>query len=205
MGRLMGTVRRGIMGGTFDPPHLGHLILASNARHDLELDEVCFIPTGDPYRKANNKVSSAENRLHMLLAAVQDIEWAYVKTIEMDRHGPTYTIDTIVELSKAEGLWWFILGSDALADMQFWKEPEKILDLVRLAVGIRPGTTHQDIINQLEKKLPRIEGRTDYVRMPEVEISSSEIRERVRNGQTTEFLLPEEVRRMINELSLYRD
>ena len=201
----MAVVRRGIMGGTFDPPHVGHLILASNARHDLELDEVWFIPAGDPYRKADSKVSTAENRLQMLEAALRGIDWAYVRTTEIDRQGPTYTIDTILQLPQTEDQWWFILGSDALADMEFWKEPEMIVDAVRLAVGIRPGLAHQDVITQLGMKIPRIKERIDYVRMPEIEISSSDLRNRIRTGRPTEFLLQEEVSRVIDELQLYAD
>ena len=201
----MAVVRRGIMGGTFDPPHVGHLILASNARHDLELDEVWFIPAGDPYRKAESKVSTAENRLQMLEAALRGIDWACVRTTEIDRQGPTYTIDTILQLPQTEDQWWFILGSDALADMEFWKDPEKIVDSVRLAVGRRPGSAHQDVIAQLEIKIPRIKERIDYVRMPEIEISSSDLRNRIRTGRPTEFLLQEEVSRVIDELQLYAD
>ena len=201
----MAVVRRGIMGGTFDPPHVGHLILASNARHDLELDEVWFIPAGDPYRKAESKVSTAENRLQMLEAALRGIDWACVRTTEIDRQGPTYTIDTILQLPQTEDQWWFILGSDALADMEFWKDPEKIVASVRLAVGIRPGSAHQDVIAQLEIKIPRIKERIDYVRMPEIEISSSDLRNRIRTGRPTEFLLQEEVSRVIDELQLYAD
>ena len=201
----MAVVRRGIMGGTFDPPHVGHLILASNARHDLELDEVWFIPAGDPYRKADSKVSTAKNRLQMLEAALRGIDWAYVRTTEIDRQGPTYTIDTILQLPQTEDQWWFILGSDALADMEFWKDPEKIVDSVRLAVGRRPGSAHQDVIAQLEIKIPRIKERIDYVRMPEIEISSSDLRNRIRTGRPTEFLLQEEVSRVIDELQLYAD
>ena len=205
MGGVVKTRRKGILGGTFDPPHIGHLILASNARHDLGLDEVWFVPAGDPYRKVDNNISTAENRLRMLEVAVKDIEWAFVKTIEIERQGPTYTIDTILQLPQTEDQWWFILGSDALVDMEFWKEPEKIVELVRLAVGVRPGLIHQDVVAQISMKLPQVIERIDYVRMPEVEISSSDLRNRVRTGQPTELLLQEEVRILIDNLQLYRD
>ena len=201
----MKTRRRGILGGTFDPPHIGHLILASNARHDLGLDEVWFVPAGDPYRKVDNNISTAENRLRMLEVAVKDIEWAFVKTIEIERQGPTYTIDTILQLPQTEDQWWFILGSDALVDMEFWKEPERIVELVRLAVGVRPGLIHQDVVTQIETKLPQVIECIDYVRMPEVEISSSDLRNRIRTGQPTELLLQEQVRILIDHLQLYRD
>ena len=205
MGGVVKTRRKGILGGTFDPPHIGHLILASNARHDLGLDEVWFVPAGDPYRKVDNNISTAENRLRMLEVAVKDIDWAFVKTIEIERQGPTYTIDTILQLPQTEDQWWFILGSDALVDMEFWKEPEKIVELVRLAVGVRPGLIHQDVVAQISMKLPQVIERIDYVRMPEVEISSSDLRNRVRTGQPTELLLQEEVRILIDNLQLYRD
>jgi len=205
MGGVVKTRRRGILGGTFDPPHIGHLILASNARHDLGLDEVWFVPAGDPYRKVDNNISTAENRLRMLEVAVKDIEWAFVKTIEIERQGPTYTIDTILQLPQTEDQWWFILGSDALVDMEFWKEPERIVELVRLAVGVRPGLIHQDVVTQIETKLPQVIECIDYVRMPEVEISSSDLRNRIRTGQPTELLLQEQVRILIDHLQLYRD
>tara|TARA_A100001037_G_scaffold216246_1_gene194149 strand:- start:267 stop:875 length:609 start_codon:yes stop_codon:yes gene_type:complete len=196
--------RIGFMGGTFDPPHIGHLILASNAKQNLDLDEVWFIPAGNPYRKEGEGVSSADDRLAMLEKAVDGIEWAQVKTYELERAGPTYTIDTVLKLPNTGILWWFILGSDALVDMEFWKEPERIIDLVRLAVGTRPGVEPKEGVARLESRLPGVSQRIDYVEMPEVDISSRDVRNRIRAGKSTEFLLQNQVQTVIEELGLYK-
>jgi len=195
--------RRGILGGTFDPPHLGHLVLAINARHDLQLDEVWFVPAGDPYRKAGRTISSRDDRLRLVQAAIADLPWARVSTIELDREGPTYTTDTLRELASEGGQWWFILGSDALGDLPHWREPATIVDQVRLALARRPGVGEAEIPRETLSAVPGIEARIDYIEMPLLEISSTDLRERVRDGRPTEFLVTPAVRAAIDELGLY--
>ncbi len=199
----MSLLRRGILGGTFDPPHLGHLVLATNARHDLQLDEVWFIPTGDPYRKAGRVISSRDERLRLVEAATAELPWAQVSTIELDRDGPTYTTDTLRELADDGGDWWFILGSDALGDLPHWREPATIVEQVRLAVARRPGVGELEIPQETLLAVPGIESRIDEVEMPLLEISSTDLRERVRDGRPTDFLLTPAVRAVIDELGLY--
>lgn len=195
--------RRGILGGTFDPPHLGHLVLAANARYDLQLDEVWFIPAGEPYRKAEREVTAREVRLRMVEAQIADLPWARVKTIELDREGPTYTTDTLRELAASGGDWWFILGSDALADLPYWREPATIVEQVRLGLARRPGVGELEIPAETLRAVPGIESRIDYIEMPLLEISSTDLRERVRDGRPTDFLLTPVVRAVIDELGLY--
>lgn len=196
--------RIGILGGTFDPPHLAHLVLATNARHDLKLDEVLFVPAGDPYRKADRDVTSPGARLQMLQAAVSDLPWASVSTVEIERDGPTYTTDTLEELTGADADWWFLLGTDALADLPHWKTPQRITELVRLGLALRPGLVdHLELPAATLEAVPAIEQRIDRIEMPLLEISSTDIRSRLRAGRPIDYLVPDAVRTTIEALGLY--
>jgi len=200
--------RTGILGGTFDPPHVAHLALASAARNALRLDAVLFIPAGDPWRKAGRPMSPAADRLAMVRAAVAGLPWARVSAIEVDREGPTYTLDTvetlIAERGEAAGQWWFILGEDALRDLPHWHEPQRLIARVRLAVARRGGAAGPLVTPELAAALPGIEDRVDAVPMPSMDVSATDIRARVREGRSTEGLLPEAVRAYIDAHGLYR-
>jgi nicotinate-nucleotide adenylyltransferase len=199
------TRRIGVLGGTFDPPHIAHLVLAANARHDLALDEVCFIPAGQPYRKVNRDVAPAEARLAMLRAAVADLPWAAVSTIELERDGPTYTTDTLELLTAEGGDWWFVLGTDALADLPHWRDPARIVEVARLALALRPGEFENgDIPPGTLAAVPGIRDRIDRVRMPLLEISSTDLRIRVAEERPTDYLITPPVRAVIDQLGLYR-
>ena len=198
------TRRVGILGGTFDPPHLAHLVLATNARHDLDLDEVLFVPAGNPYRKADRAVSPPEERLRMVHAAVDDLSWASVSTIEIERDGPTFTTDTLEQLTADGGDWWFILGTDALADLPHWRDPQRIVELVRLGLALRPGEFDGlEVPAATRDAVPGIESRIDRIEMPLLELSSTDLRARVRDGRPTDYLVPAPVRAVIDELGLY--
>ena len=121
--------RVGVLGGTFDPPHLAHLVLAAAARRVLRLDRVVLVPAGDPWRKADRAVTQAQTRLRLVEAAAAALPWTEVSAIEVDRDGPTYTLDTFEELATAEpaAAWWFLLGEDALADLPHWHEPKRLV------------------------------------------------------------------------------
>ena len=180
-----GERRWGILGGTFDPPHLAHVALAAAARDALQLDTVLFIPAGDPWRKAGRDVSPASHRLAMVQAAVENLPWAEVSAIEIERNGPTYTLDTVEALSKRGGTWWFIVGEDALNDVPRWHQPQRLLASIRLAVARRDLDTmdtaeHPLISPALLTGLPGIEDRVDEVPMPRLDISASVVRNRVR-------------------------
>lgn len=200
-----GRRRTGILGGTFDPPHIAHLVLAANARHDLQLDDVLFVPAGEPYRKADRGVTPAEVRLQLVETAVADLQWASVSRIEVDRDGPTYTTDTLDELIAASDRdWWFILGTDALADLPHWKEPRRIVELVRLGLALRPGQIdHLAVPEATRAAVPGVEERIDQIEMPLLEVSSTDLRARIRDGRPTDYLVTDAVRAQIDALGLY--
>ena len=198
--------RIGLLGGTFDPPHLAHLVLAAAARRALALERVLLVPAGDPWRKADREVSPAESRLELARAAVAGLgPWAEVRDVEVRRAGPTYTVETLEELRAElpDAEWWFILGRDALADLPNWREPERILELARLALAQR-GAAEERLPAAATAALPDVAARVDLVPMPLLDISASELRRRVAAGEPTAPLLPVAVRRRIDRLGLYR-
>lgn len=189
-----------IFGGTFDPPHIGHLVAAECARHQFGGDQVVFLPAGDPYRKsrdAGRAVTPAALRMEMLQLAIANNDGFAIDEREVRRGGETYTIDTLREL-QAEGVTHptLILGTDAIMDMEHWREPEAILGMARVAVAPKPGATLE------QEALPR--GAT-WLQMPRLEVSSTLVRERVASGVPVRYLVPDAVERFIQERQLYRD
>lgn len=179
------------MGGTFDPIHLGHLVVASQAFHELELDTVMFMPAGSPWQRP--EYSPAEDRFAMTALGAALHPGFTVSRIEIDRRGPTYTADTLEALHEfyGEGLEVFtLLGSDAAAGLPTWHRSERVLELSRVVVAHRPG--HED--------LPGVH----TLHAPELAISASDIRARVRAGRPIDFLVPAEVARYIGERGLYQ-
>ncbi len=199
-------MRVGVFGGTFDPVHLGHLILAEEARCGLGLDRLLLVPAAQPWRKSDRAVTPAHHRLAMLRLAVADDPYFDVSTVEIERGGPTYTVDTLAslraELGSAVDLV-FILGEDALLDMPHWHDPEGILRLARLGVASRGGGPAADL-TALERVLPSISARVSVVPMPQIDISSTDVRRRVREGGSIRYLVPPAVQAYIAEHGLYR-
>ncbi len=202
-------MRIGVLGGTFDPPHLAHLVLAAAARSALALDRVVLVPAGDPWRKAGSSVSPAAGRLALTRAAVEDVlPWAEVSEIEVRRAGPSYTAETLEELQAGApgNEWWFILGRDALADLPHWREPGRIVALARLALAGRGGEASGgggELPDAALAAVPGLEARVDRVPIPRLDVSASELRRRLRAGEQAAPLLPVAVRRRIAELGLY--
>ncbi len=196
--------RVGVLGGTFDPPHLAHLALADAARIGLRLDRVLFVVAGDPWRKSDREVTPAGARVEMVRAAIEPFAWAKVSTVEVDREGPSYTAETLEALVRPGEDWWFILGADALADMPAWRDPGRIVACARLAVARRPNSDGALVTEALRSAVPGVEERIDVVSMSPLAISSTDIRGRVARGESTEFLLPPRVREVIDRLGLYR-
>ena len=189
-------MRIGVLGGTFDPIHMGHLAIAEQARDRLELEEVCFVPAGTPWMKAGQALSSAQDRLCMVRKAVEENPFFRVSTVELDRSGPSYTVETLRELQEDYGpdaRLFFILGTDAFARFGEWKEPEMVLSLATLVVVDRPGSTpSEDVGGNIE----RIEG-------VHLDISARDIRRRVAEGASIRYLVPEPVERHIYARGLY--
>lgn len=199
-------MRIGVLGGTFDPPHLAHLVLAAAARRALHLDRVLFVPAGQPWRKADRGVTPAEVRVRMVEAAIAPLSWAALSRIEVEGRGPSYAAETMEALVSQGGPadeWWFIVGADALADLPRWHEPERLLAAVRLALAARPSEA-QSVPAEVLARLPHIEARIDRVPMPPLAISSTDLRVRVRDGRPTTALLPEVVRAILGAAGLYR-
>lgn len=199
-----------IVGGTFDPPHLGHLVLAECARAQFGAPSVLFLPAGDPYRKAGRDVSSAPHRLAMTRLAVQDNPAFAVDDREVRRAGPSYTVDTLREL-HAEGHSTIILalGTDAIADMPNWKEPERIVELATIAVAPKPPTVpgYEAPGAVAPASWPashaEVPGNWEYIQMPPLALSSTLIRERVAANLPIRYLVPAAVERYIRDLGLY--
>lgn len=184
----------GILGGTFDPPHVGHLSVANAAIEQLELDEVRFIPAGEPWQKDGLPVTEAHHRLAMTrLAAAEDGRFT-VDDIETRRLGPSYTIDTVVALG---GRCVLILGSDAAAGIPSWHRGAELLDLADVAVVERPGVIFSDVADALGRDIHRLH-------MPSIEVSGTAIRSHVAAGLSPRFLVPGPVCDYIEANDLYR-
>jgi nicotinate-nucleotide adenylyltransferase len=199
-------VRLGVLGGTFDPPHVGHLILAEEARSRLDLAKVLFVPAGDPWRKTDRQVTPAEHRLAMVRLMLASDPAFEVSTVEVERAGPSYTVDTLEALHEQHGPGlelYFILGEDALRDLPRWKEPARIVSLARLAVAHRPAAEGWSDAD-LEAVVPGLSERVVPLFMSTVDISSTTLRERARAGLSLRHLVPLGVEEYIRRHGLYR-
>lgn len=191
-------MKLGVLGGTFDPIHNAHLLLAEQAREQLGLDKVLFIPAGDPWRKAFRRVAPAEHRLAMTQLAVKDEPAFVVDDCEVKRDGATYTADTLRELHRrhAKDELYLLLGEDALADLPFWREPEAIAEEAHIVVAPRGGVVLPE--------LPFDADRVIRIKMPFLEISSTDVRERAKADHSLRYLVPDAVAAYIKEHKLYR-
>ena len=191
--------RIGVFGGTFDPPHVGHLALAEWAREALDLDRVLFVPAARPPHKRGKRMSPAGDRLAMTRLAVRGNRAFAVSAIEVRRTGPSYTVDTLRALARAHpgAAFWLLMGEDSLREFHTWHAPEAILELARLAVAARPGVR----ASRGPARFPR--GRVVWLRNPELPISSSEIRRRARAGRSVRYWVPDAVARYLAAHRIY--
>ena len=199
-------MRVGVLGGTFDPVHNGHLIIAEEAQAKLGLAKVIFIPAGRPYFKDGENVSEMGWRLAMLELAVNGNPSFEIDTLELEREGATYTIDTMEELRKRMGEdveLFFIIGIDALSELGRWKEPRRLASICQFATMRRPGFTELDL-ESIEREVPGVSGRVHVLDNVQVDISSSDIRSRVEEGRSIRYLVPPAVAEYIEEQGLYR-
>ena len=200
-------MRVGVLGGTFDPVHLGHLTLAEEARVQLELDQVLFMPAGQPWLKDGQQLSAAKDRLQMVRLAVASNPHFQACDDEVERPGPTYTVDTLRGLRARLGQdceLFFILGLDAMEHFSEWKEPETLLELCRWVVVERPGHQGFDQARFLAK-YPGSAGKITLLSMPLMGISGSEIRRRAAAGMSLRYYLPEAVADYIQQNKLYQE
>ena len=199
--------RIGILGGTFDPPHLGHLLIAETARVALGLELVIFVPAGEPWLKSGQRITPAAHRLRMVQLATADNPDFCVSDCEVRRRGASYTVDTLRELRGAYHPGtelYFIVGSDVLDQFHRWKEPDCILDLCRLAVIERPGGP-ADGIGVLAERFPDevASGAVVSVAGPRVDFSASELRRILAAGLSTRYQIPDRVAEYIAQHGLY--
>lgn len=200
-------MRIGILGGTFDPIHLGHLLIAEESRESLGLDRVLFVPAGRPWLKEGQPLTGAFHRVKMVELAIASNPHFELRRNEVDRAGLSYTVDTLQEL-RAEGEadtdFFFILGVDALASFPRWKEPERILDLCRLVVASRPGYGEEEL-RTIMSRLDSREDRICLLPVHNVDFNATEIRRRAAAGRSFKYQVPEAVEAYIWEQGLYRN
>ena len=189
----------GVMGGTFDPIHHGHLVAASEVAGLFGLDEVVFVPTGQPWQKSEREVSAPEDRYLMTVIATASNPRFSVSRVDVDRGGPTYTIDTLTDLQRQhpDTELFFITGADALAQIVSWRETDKLFQLAHFVGVTRPGYQLADA------DLPR--GAVSLVEVPALAISSTDCRDRVRRGMPVWYLVPDGVVQFIEKRGLYRE
>ena len=201
----MAEFRVGVLGGTFDPIHLGHLIIAEEVRQKLGLAEVLFVPAGQPWLKGEENISAAQHRLEMAILATASNPHFNVATIELERPGPTYSIDTIIELKAGLGArakLYLIVGFDALSELPLWKDPKRLVDVCQVVGVARPGYPGCDL-RSLESSIPDASERIMVVDVPQIDISATGIRRRVAQRLSIRYLVPEAVERYIAENNLY--
>jgi nicotinate-nucleotide adenylyltransferase len=181
-----------VLGGTFDPPHIGHLIVATEALWQLRLDEVRLVPAREPPHKPHEPRSDAARRMEWVELAVADQPGLVASAIEMERPGPSYTADTLEAFAAAEpgALLWFVLGADQLEGFRGWRDPGRILAAARLAILSRGGRPRAGLEELAARVAP---GRADWVEVPEIGVSSSMIRARIAAGQPIRNLVPRPV------------
>ncbi|MDX6318698.1 MAG: nicotinate-nucleotide adenylyltransferase [Nocardioidaceae bacterium] len=192
--------RIGVMGGTFDPIHHGHLVAASEVQAWFDLDEVVFVPTGEPWQKSGREVSAPEDRYLMTVIATASNPRFSVSRVDIDRGGPTYTIDTLRDLgaSRPDTDFYFITGADALAQILTWRDADGVFELAHFVGCTRPGTTIDDATVD---RLPG--GKVTLIEVPALAISSTECRARASKGDPVWYLVPDGVVQYIAKRGLY--
>jgi nicotinate-nucleotide adenylyltransferase len=190
------------MGGTLDPIHYGHLVTAEEALVQFALDEVVFVPTGKPWMKLERDVSPAEDRYLMTVIATASNPRFRVSRVEIDRDGPTYTVDTLRTLAaeNPDAELYFITGADAMLEIFEWKDTDEVLALAHFIAATRPGYD----LTRFEAKTPTQHPNVSVMNIPALAISSTDVRERVHAGRPIRYLVPEGVKSYIEKAALYR-
>jgi nicotinate-nucleotide adenylyltransferase len=199
------TIRLGVFGGTFDPPHLGHLILASEAGDQLSLDRVLWVLTPDPPHKQGQLISSLEQRLPLVEAAIQDNPIFALSKVDIERQAPHYAVDTLLQLRKVypTAQLVYVMGGDSLHDLPTWHAPQEFLAAAdELGVMRRPGD--EIYLEDLERALPGLHSKLRFVDTPLLQISASDIRRRVANGRPFRYFLTPAVYTLVLQEKLYQ-
>jgi len=188
----------GIFGGTFNPPHMGHLIVAESVREQLHLDKILFIPSARPPHKSRNSIVAATHRVEMTRRAIAENPYFELSEIEIRRKGKSYTIDTLEQLKTLypQDELFLIIGADELIDFHTWRYPDKILQFCQVVVINRPGFDISQVANDIIRKVV-------FAEVPNIEISSTEIREKVRLGKSIRYLVPAQIEQYILQSKIY--
>jgi len=202
-------MRIGIFGGTFDPVHLGHLVLAEQCREQGHLDQVWFVPANQPPNKLEQKLTRFEQRCEMLQLAIAGNPVFRIETLEKEREGPSYTVDTLQVLHQRYpgNDYWYLMGSDTLLDLPNWYHPERLVTLAGLMVRTRPGSAVLGV-EELKKKIhlsAKEPIRMAVIESPMLEISSSDLRKRVSEGKSLRYMVPRSVEAYIESKKLYQN
>lgn len=199
--------RLGIMGGTFDPIHFGHLVTAEVARDRFQLNKVIFVPSGHPPHKESSRITEAKHRYLMTVLAVASNPYFEVSGLEIERSGPSYAIDTVQEFRQTypSDLIYFITGADAILELLTWKNVEQLLKICYFIAATRPGYNLDYLDSILQKLPPKAAQRIFFLEVPALAISSTDIRRRLEEGCTIKYLLPENVEHYIIKKKLYLD
>ena len=195
----------GVLGGTFNPPHKGHLAIAAEVRKELALRKVIFLPAGQPYFKEAAEVLPSRHRVAMVRLAIQGKPGFECSPLEVERPGPTYTVDTLKQLRQdmKDDELFFIMGCGNLEELPSWREPARIIELCRLVVVPRPGYRLPDL-EALEVRIPGLSRRLIFMDKPQLSVSATDIRRRVAQGLPISQLVPGPVEGYIKENRLYR-
>lgn len=198
-------MRLGILGGTFDPPHYGHLTMAEAALAQLQLDQVLFAPVGVQPLKQDRSLAAPEHRARLVELAIADHPHFALSRADLDRPGPHYTVDllSIIQQQSPGAALWFIMGEDSLSDLLRWRDPARLIRLARLAVLRRPG--YEPDWATFDRSLPELRAHIDWIEHAEIEISASDIRQRLHAGLSIEQLVPPKVLKYILDQQLYRN
>jgi nicotinate-nucleotide adenylyltransferase len=199
--------KTGVLGGTFDPIHNGHLWLAEAVRDSLALNKVLFVPAGEPPHKRGRRIAPASHRAQMVALALKDHPHFEMSRIDLDRPGPHYSVDMLTRLRADYQLsaddCFFIIGADSLIDLPIWHSAQQLLELCRLAVAHRPG--YQPDLSDLKAQLPRLPQRIVWIELPGIPISATALRAAVAQGESIDALTPPAVVRYIRQMGLYKE
>ena len=196
----------GVFGGSFNPIHMGHLILAEYIREEFNLDKVIFIPTGNPPHKLNSELEGAQHRYNMVKLAIDTNPYFLVSNTEIERVGVSYTYDTLIELNKKypKKNLFFICGSDSIIQFPTWRKIDKILKLANIIVADRHNISESELGNLVNEYKNEYKANICYSSAPKIEISSSHIRNRIQNGLSINYMVPEVVTEYIIANGLYQ-
>lgn len=197
----------GILGGTFNPIHIGHLILAEQAYDEYKLDEILFIPTGISHFKDPNVVLDKKKRISMTGGAIDDNPHFALSTIETDRPGNSYTYETLEELKRVnpDTEYYLIVGADSLFQMEQWKNPDIIMKDATILVSVRKGQSLKELEDKADELIKKYNSSIKILTCPYIDISSTEIRARIKEGKSVKYMVTDDTLRYIDKFNLYRD